>query len=205
MEKMSLRRRIKRLLCTPLQHAKEYTGSDWPLYALLCLIERLIVGREWIGIAKIIHRDRAGNVIDVAYAYNAAGMVNGGENAMLDSFFRNQNHPAGFKLRFYNDTVAETDTPTDLLGEPSGNGYAPLTIARNTTDWPTLALDSGDWKVTSKVGTMQATGGSWGPVNTMCLVTSDATERLLAFYDLPIPKTLLSGETFDCSFSVKLG
>jgi hypothetical protein len=44
----------------------------------------------------------------------------------------------------------ETTTMATLSGECADSGYARLALAANTTDWPTLALDGGDYMLTSK-------------------------------------------------------
>lgn len=44
----------------------------------------------------------------------------------------------------------ETTTLATMTGECTDAGYARLALAPNLTDWPTLALDGGDYMLTSK-------------------------------------------------------
>lgn len=200
-----IRKLAKKHLCTPIQKFKKHFEQDGAFHRLICFLEsRVIVGSPWVGIWHWKHKKASGQIVWEGFSYNAAALVDGGEKAILDLFFRGQNVPAGFELGLFNDTVAETDIPTDLLSEPSTNGYARQALARDTTDFPTFALDGGDWKVTSKTVTFNATGGSWGPVNVMCLITTDGTPRLIAYADLSSSRTLLDTESLDASIAIKL-
>ena len=79
-----------------------------------------------------------------------------GEEDMLDVYFRAATAPTTFYVRLYNDTPAETDALSNLLNEASGNGYSAQEIERTSTGFPTLALDSGDYQLTSKAVTFTA-------------------------------------------------
>lgn len=158
----------------------------------------------WLGIWEIEHRDKDGNVIWSDVIENA--LADEGENNILDAYFRGQNAPSTFYLALFNDTPVETDTMADLQGEPSGNGYARQELERNTTGWPTLELDSGDYMVTSKQANFSASGGSWGPVTYMVLTTtaSGTSGKLLAYVALSQSRTLQAGETLGCKIKIKL-
>lgn len=133
-----------------------------------------------------------------------------GEQLILDVFFRGATPPAGFYLGLCNVSggvanMAETLTLATLTGEASGNGYARQAIERNSTGWPTLALDSGDYQVTSSEETFTASGGSIGPANVAFLATTaDNTGKLLCAADLSTPRTLASGESLKVTTKVKL-
>lgn len=68
--------------------------------------------------------------------------------------------------------LADDNGISDLTGEPSGNGYAPITFNANTTDFPTLAVDGADdFTVTSVQKQFTASGGDFPATNV--LVISD--------------------------------
>jgi hypothetical protein len=129
-----------------------------------------------------------------------------GENAMLDVFFRAGTAPSNFYIALYNDTPVDTDTLATLTGEPSGSGYARSLVERNSTGWPTLALDSGDYRAVSSTETFTASGGTIGPVTYACLVTaaSGTSGLLIAYNALSASRTLNDGDSLDVTFRVKL-
>lgn len=160
---------------------------------------RYIFRQEW----QFTHYDRAGNIIwQSDWAPN--DMADEGENAILDVFYRAAAAPAGFFIRLYNDTPVETDTLTLLTGEPVGNGYAPIAVERSAVGFPTIALDAGDWQVTSKTVQFVASGGTIGPVTYAVLsTTSDNTGLLIGFKALSQSRTLADGEKLDVTLKIK--
>ena len=124
-----------------------------------------------------------------------------GEELFLDVALRGATAPTNFYLRLFNDTPTETDTLGSLTGEPTDHGYASCTVEANTTGWPTLALDSGDFQATSSTETFTASGGSWGPVTYCVLATST---KLVSYVVLSTPRTLASGESLQVTYKVKL-
>lgn len=175
--------------------------------ALQMALRILISGKKhpmWVGIYEFEHRDKDGELIEKWVVENA--LADEGEGNMLDTYLRATSSPTTFYLALYNDTPVEADTMADLTGEPSGNGYARQEIERNSTGWPTLALDSGDFMATSKQVTFSASGGSWGPVTYMVLTTtaSGTAGLLLAYVALSQSRTLQNGETLGCKIKIKL-
>lgn len=128
-----------------------------------------------------------------------------GEYMFLDVVLRAGSAPSNYYLRLFNDTPAETDTLGSLTGEPTSYGYAAQTVERNTTGWPTLALDSGDYRATSSTETFTASGGSWGPVTYCVLATStDNSGKLVSYVALSQSRTLASGESLQVTYRLKL-
>ena len=133
-----------------------------------------------------------------------------GEQQILDVYFRGAIPPSGFYLGLCNVTggvanMAETLTLATLTGEALGNGYARQLIERSNTGWPTLALDLGDYMVTSSEESFVASGGSIGPVNVAFLATSsDNTGKLVAAVDLSTSRTMATTETLKVTQKVKL-
>jgi hypothetical protein len=142
-------------------------------------------------------------VLDEWDSYNA--LADEGESIFLDCTLRATSCPTTFYLRLFNDTPAETDTLADLTGEPSTNGYAACEITRDSSGWPTLALDSGDYQATSSTETFSASGGSWGPVTYAVLATtSDNIGKLVAYTALSTSRTLAAGESLQVTYRIKL-
>lgn len=135
-------------------------------------------------------------------------LVDEGEESMLESFFRNVSAytPAGFYVRLCNDTLLETDTLSTILNEPAGTyGYTAQTLERSTTGFPVKELSAGDWRIASKEITFTAAGGDIGPVTTAYLATtSDNTGKLIAFVDLAMTRTILSGDSMVVQIRIKL-
>lgn len=134
-------------------------------------------------------------------------LMDGGENAILDVFFRAGTAPT-FYFGLYNDTPIDTDTPATLAGEVTGTGYARISVARNTTDWPSLALDSGDYKVTSATKTFTAAGSSWSQATSLVLVSSGpaggtTTGVAYAWAALSQTRQLGDGDSLDVTMGLK--
>ena len=152
---------------------------------------------------KFDHRDKNGKIV-WSQDWTPNALADEGEQAILDVFFRAATAPTTFYLGLYNDTPVETDGLSDLTGEPSTFGYAREEITRDNTGWPTLALDSGDYQLTSATVQFGATGGSWGPVTYAVLATTaNDTGLLIAFVALSQSRTLNDGETLDVSMALK--
>lgn len=131
-------------------------------------------------------------------------LVNEGEQAMLDVFFRGATAPSGFFFRLFDDVPTETDGIGDLTGEVSGTGYAAVAVSRDGTDWPSLALDSGDFQASSATKTFEATG-TWTDATHLILATSsDGSGKLIAWAPLSTTRTLVSGDSLDVSMAIKL-
>lgn len=141
---------------------------------------------------------------DQAFSPNA--LADEGEQSMLDVYLRGATAPTAFYIALYNDTPGDTDTLASLTGEPSGNGYSRQLVERSGTGWPTLALDSGDFRAVSSTETFTASGGSIGPVTYACLVTaaSGTSGLLIAYNALSTSRTLASGESLDVTYRIKL-
>lgn len=135
--------------------------------------------------------------------WNHNYLADGGENAMLDVFFRNGTAPT-FYIALLTADPGETGTPA-TMAENSGTGYARIALARNSTDFPTLALDVGDYKVTALAKTFTA-GGTWSACTHMGLVSSSSgtTGTLYAVNALGATRTLINTDTLAITFATKL-
>ncbi len=164
---------------------------------------RLIGQPQWVGEWSFTHLSANGTVIDSWKQYNA--LADAGEQDILDVYFRDASEPSSFYLRLFNDTPVETDALSDLTGEVSGGGYTAQALARNNTDFPTLALNSGDYQLTSKVTTFTASGGAYSSATYCVLATStNNTGKLIAYVALSTTRTLADGESLAITFNIKL-
>lgn len=165
--------------------------------------EKLGLSVKWIGEWTFKYFNKHGNLISEDIVLN--NLADEGEEAMLDVFFRNGTSYATFYIRLFNDTPVDTDGLSDLTNEASGNGYAAQSLSRNSTDFPVLALDSGDFQVESLEQTFSASGGSWGPVIYAVLATSsDNSGKLIAYVALAASRTLQDGDSLKVTFKIKL-
>lgn len=86
--------------------------------------------------------------------------------------------------------------------EVSGPGYSRLALNRDTTDFPTLALASGRWKVSSKLLSWIAANDWTG--NSDWIFLTDAASGTTGFFygavSIDSPFRLLADDTFDDTF-----
>jgi len=167
----------------------------------------------WIRVTADVRHIRNGKVIweakDVEAMLN--GLMDEGEQNILDSYFRNQNTPTSFYVGLGNNggtpgVPAETVILTGIT-EVAGTGYARIALARNTTDWPTLALDTGDYQVTSAQKTFQNSGGTaWSAADYLFLtdVASGTSGKLIATVALSVSRVLQASDQLQASIKVKL-
>lgn len=136
-------------------------------------------------------------------------LVDEGEKAIVDTFFRNNNAlyfgTTNFYIGLYNGVVSENTVLATLPGEPSGNGYSRQACARSSVGFPTLVQDAGDWKVVSKELTLTASGGSIGPVNGAFIGTSlNDTGTLIGAVAMGVERTVLAGDSIIFQMTVKI-
>jgi len=135
----------------------------------------------------------------------ANNLADEGESDILDVYYRGATAPTQFYLGLLNSTPTDTTTLSTMTGEPSGSGYARQLIERSSVGFPTLALDAGDYKLTSSTETFTASGGTIGPVTYAFLATtSDNTGKFLNYVALSASRTLLDGDSLDVTLGIKL-
>lgn len=158
-----------------------------------------------IPLGDVIRGSREAREIMAHEDYVLNALTDEGENAILESFFRN-NHTPTFHLGLWNDgAIAETDTIASLTAEQSGAGYARIPVVRGTSDWGAAALDAGDHKTTSATKQFSASG-TWIQSQDLVLVSplSGTAGSLYAWIALSPARTLGSGDTLDVNMGVKL-
>lgn len=149
--------------------------------------------------------DKDGNVVFEDKGLNS--LTNQGEEALLETFFRNgtQYAPVQFYIRLCNDTLTQADTLSSISGEPMSNGYAPQLVERSDVGFSTKQLDEGDFQLVSKEVAFTASGGDIGPVTTAFLATSlDNSGILVCFRALPIARIITSGNRGLVQMKIKL-
>lgn len=104
-----------------------------------------------------------------------------GEQDILEYFFRAGTAPTTLQLGLLKNTysILETDTMTQVGGgeltNASDGGYsARQALTRDATGWPTSALQSGDWQLTSAQVTWTATG-AWSDTAGFMFLSHDST------------------------------
>lgn len=127
-----------------------------------------------------------------------------GEQDMLDVYLRGASPPASLYVGLLTATPTDTTTLATMT-ETTGTGYARIAVARNTTDWPTLALNSGDFMATSVAKTFTA-GGTWGASTYAFLGTASTgtAGKFVAYTALSATRTLVNGDTLAVTHTVKL-
>lgn len=131
-------------------------------------------------------------------------LADNGEQIILDVFFRGASAPASLYVGLVAGSPAETTTLATMT-EVTGTGYARIALARNATDWPTLALDVGDYRVVSLAKVFTA-GGTWtGATNAFLTGAASGTSGdFIAYAALAATRTLLNGDTLTVTNRVKL-
>jgi hypothetical protein len=130
-------------------------------------------------------------------------LADGGEQSILDVYFRAASAPSLY-IALLTADPGETGTPA-TMAENAGTGYARIQLNRNTTDFPTLALDTGDYKVTA-IAKVFTAGGAWSACTHMGIVTSASgtTGALIAVQALGATRTLINTDTLSITYATKL-
>jgi len=130
------------------------------------------------------------------------GLMDEGEQNMLDVYFRNQNAPTNFYCGLGNNGGTPgipADTATlSTITEVSGTNYARQLIERSTTGWPNLVLDDGDYQVESKSVSFTNTGTTnWTSIDYLFItdVASGTSGKLLVTIAMPSSKILAPNES----------
>jgi len=127
-------------------------------------------------------------------------LVDQGEKAVVDTFFRNNSSiyfaSDNFWAGLYKGTISESTTLVTIPNEPSGNGYIRLQIERSTVGFPIIDQYEGHWRVTSKEVSLTAVGGDIGPINGAFLCTSlDNSGILIGAVAIDPERTIIAGDT----------
>lgn len=133
------------------------------------------------------------------------GLMDGGENNMLDVYYRGQNVPATFYLGLGNNGgtvgIPAEDSTLATITEVTGDGYNRQEITRDSTGWPDLIKDTdGDWYVTSKKVAFTNSGTSdWTSADYLFITdaASGTTGNLIATIALNASRVLKPSDELD--------
>lgn len=130
-------------------------------------------------------------------------LADGGEQSILDVYFRAASAPSLY-IALLTADPGETGTPA-TMAENAGTGYSRIQLNRNTTDFPTLSLDSGDYKVTSLAKVFTA-GGTWSACTHLAIVTSASgtSGALILVNALGATRSLINTDTLTVTIGTKL-
>lgn len=161
---------------------------------------------NWNGI-WIIRHYRKGKLIYEDIGKNS--LVQEGEEAVLETFFRDDAgyEPTEFYVRLCNSTPSIISTLGTIVNEASTGDYSAQLLERSDVGFPTKDITGGgNYRLTSKVISFTADGGSIGPVtNAYLATTSDNMGKLIAFRALSMTRTILDGDTMTIQIKIDLG
>jgi hypothetical protein len=164
---------------------------------------------KWVGLWNISHKLRDGS-LSRAELNNLNALMDEGEEQILDIYLRGASPPASLYFRLGNNggtpgVPAETVTLATIT-EVSGTGYGGIAVARDSTDWPTLALDGGDFQASSVTKTFTGGAGGWTAADYLILATvaTGTSGKIIATVALSASRLLLQNDTLDVSMKVKL-
>lgn len=83
--------------------------------------------------------------------------------------------------------------------EVSGSGYARVSVANNSTNWPAAEGATTGVKQNGTAITFPTATGSWGTINQFAILNEETGGQVLFWGDLSSPKTIGDGDT--ASFS----
>lgn len=163
--------------------------------------------KDWHGLVKILEAQHIRNGEVIWEAKNLYNLLHaGGELFFLTCCFQNdgtyppENYYFGLDNRA---TLDVNDEMTDLVDEPSGNGYARQAI--NSENGFTIDAVGGVYRASSPILTFSATTGSWGPASCLFLTDKiDGSGTLLASAPLSSEINLDAGDSFTMRMSLSL-
>lgn len=172
---------------------------------------------KWNGVFSVKCTGQDGTVKWEESAHNA--LFNEGEYAILDIAMRGGTAPSNWYIGLMKNTLtsipAESSNLASLssyeLSPGQNSGYSSRAqINRDATadGWPTLILTSGDYQLTSKTVTFNASGNWTDTVRWFFLTTNgtagDTTGLLISLAQLSADRTLVSGDSLAISYNIKL-
>lgn len=162
---------------------------------------------DWHGLIKILEIQHIRNnevIWENKNLYNTVHLL--ADEYMLKCLFVNDGTllPTSYYLGMDNrTTVATTDTITDLVDEPSSNGYQRQSLG--IEDGWTVQYASGAYRAIGDIITFNATGGGYGPLRQLFLTNKiDNSGVLLATVPLTGVLNMSSGDSINLRMSLSL-
>jgi hypothetical protein len=166
---------------------------------------------SWNGLMKILWIEQIRNNEVIWRAENIKNVLHtDGESYILRAAFTGgpvsevipENYYIGLDARF---SLAASDTITDLLGEPTINGYTRQAVSSTGNFTVTIPEGSANYRATSPIVAFQAEGGSWGPVKNVFLTdTATSSGNLICSAELPSQISVVDGDTITMRLGLSL-
>ena len=137
----------------------------------------------------------------------AAQLYDEGAKGLLESYFQSVAEPVTFYAGLGNGARPTGDTTVMTgLTEVTGTGYARQAVNSDSTDWPTVQLESSEMAATSKQLTFSCSGGTWSTYDYVFLTTtlSGTGGILIAGWDVTTSRALASGESYKPTLRISL-
>jgi len=164
---------------------------------------------NWRGLLTILeikHIDKDGNIL--WEDKNVKNILHKeGENLILTSCFQSGlNFPPPFYYFGLDNrtTLLESQTLSDVIFEPTANGYTRSSVANDEFD---VDLISGSYRALSPILTFSATGGSWGPVRNLFMTNAAQFAPgglLISSVPLSNPVTVIDGSSLTVRMALSL-
>ena len=163
--------------------------------------------KSWHGLVKILEVQHVRNGEVLWESKNLLNTLHvGGELFILTCCFDNDGTlpPANYYFGLDNrPTITADDLLTDLVNEPSGNGYLRAAVASNGQF--TVDILSGVYRASSQIVTFSATSTGWGPVSNLFLATTSNNDGvLIASAPLSNTITLAGGDAVNMRMALAL-
>lgn len=163
--------------------------------------------KDWHGLIKILEIQHIRNNKVIWEDKNLLNTLHiGGEMFILKCAFDSDvgYPPANYFFGLDNrNSITVNDLMSDLLDEPSGNGY--LRQSLSSSDQFNIDVLSGVYRATSQIVTFSANGLGWGPVSNFFMATSaNNAGILLASNKLRNTITLINGDSVNMRLALAL-
>jgi len=131
----------------------------------------------------------------------AAKFTKLGMQKMMEYYFKAGTAPTSFAIGL--SGTAFTQDSTVASGEPSGNGYAQISLTRDATGFPDSAYVTDGWEVGIQHDRVfTASGGAWSACVNMFMV--DNAGNLICWWDLAATRTLQNGDSDTVNATIRL-
>ena len=120
----------------------------------------------------------------------ANSLSNYSENLILNSIFGGVILTPPTNLYFGLSTSSISEAGTNIT-EPSGNGYARVTVANNTTSFPTTTTGT---KANGTTVAFPSSSGSWGTITDFFVSDAISGGNILCYGTLSTAKSVTSGD-----------
>lgn len=162
--------------------------------------------KKWHGILKITEIEHIRNSKVIWKQENVYNQLHlEGEAFLLSCCFNNDGSypPSEYYFGLDNrSSVTGGDTISEIVGEPTGNGYSRQ--SRSSSGGFTIELFNGSYRASSGVMSFSASGGSWGPVRNIFVTNSGGSGILIATAALTQELTLIDGDSVNLRMALAL-